>query len=94
MILRIVRMVFQPDRLDAFRETFAQYEDAIRSQDGCTQLILMQDAHRPEVFFTYSKWESLEKLEAYRHSQTFGEVWPKTKALFAEAPQAWSLKEA
>jgi len=35
-------------------------------------------------------WESEEALNAYRKSELFGSVWPKTKACFANPAEAWS----
>jgi hypothetical protein len=29
----------------------------------------------------------------YRQSDTFGEVWPQTKALFSAPAEAWTCKE-
>ena len=45
------------------------------------------------VLFTYSHWEDEESLNNYRISETFKEVWPQTKALFAAKPQAFSLEK-
>jgi len=93
MILRIVRMEFQKDKIEEFRQLFDHYKYKIRSTPGCLHLELHCDPLRPEVLFTYSHWEGLESLEAYRHSDTFQEVWPQTKALFAARPQAFSLEK-
>jgi len=43
------------------------------------------------VFFTYSYWEHPDFLEQYRNSDFFKGVWTKTKALFSEKPEAWSV---
>lgn len=91
MIDRIVQMTFRPEEVDAFRALFEQHKQSIRNQPGCQLLRLVQDIHDPRVFFTYSRWTSEEHLNAYRHSETFGVVWPETKSKFAAKPQAWSL---
>ena len=36
-------------------------------------------------------WENEEALNAYRHSDFFAHTWKRTKALFAERAEAWSV---
>lgn len=91
MIVRIVRMVFEPDQVAAFEALFAQHKHQIRSVPGCLHLELHRDAANPHVRYTYSHWTDQDALNAYRDSQLFGKVWPKTKALFADKPTAFSL---
>lgn len=91
MIKRIVKMHFRADEVETFKALFNEHKSAIRSQPGCIYLELLQGADDPSVFFTYSFWERKEDLQNYRHSETFATVWPRTKALFAEKPQAWSV---
>jgi heme-degrading monooxygenase HmoA len=43
------------------------------------------------VYFTISQWESEEALNNYRHSEFFKQTWVKTKALFQERAEAYSL---
>lgn len=43
--------------------------------------------------FTLSHWESEENLEQYRQSELFKSTWAKTKVLFREKAQAWTLEE-
>jgi len=92
MIIRIVRMTFQEDKVPAFLATFNEFKEAIRHQPGCSHLTLLQDHHLPNVFSTYSHWDNEESLNNYRNSQTFGKVWPATKALFSDKPTAHSYK--
>ena len=56
-------------------------------------MCLYNEAGVPDVFFTYSIWTSAEYLDAYRKSKLFRATWTKTKALFADKVQAWSIKE-
>ena len=91
MITRIVRMEFQPDKVDQFLEIFHASKEQIRHFPGVHHLEFHRDLKQPNVFYTYSIWENEEALNAYRHSELFGSVWPRTKALFAGKPQAFSL---
>ncbi|NCF23344.1 MAG: antibiotic biosynthesis monooxygenase [Gammaproteobacteria bacterium] len=93
MITRIVRMHFRPEEREAFLNIFNASKDLIRHFDGCQHLRLYNEAGRPEVFFTFSVWESAAHLDAYRNSQLFEDTWTRTKALFADKPQAWSMQE-
>lgn len=93
MIIRIVRMTFQEDKVSEFLAIFDQYKEAIRKQPGCTHLELWKDLHQPNSYSTYSHWESESDLNNYRHSETFGKVWPATKLLFSEKPVAYSHQQ-
>ena len=93
MITRIVRLHFRPEEREAFLNIFNASKHLIRQFDGCQCLRLYNEAGRPEVFFTFSVWESAAQLDAYRNSKLFEDTWTETKALFAEKPQAWSMEE-
>jgi quinol monooxygenase YgiN len=84
-------MTFQPDKVKEFTDLFEERKATIRSFPGCTHLELWQDASHENVFFTYSNWNSIADLDHYRFSEFFKDTWGKTKALFAEKPQAWSV---
>jgi len=59
---------------------------------GCYHVEMLQDTADPRHCFTYSIWKDQESLDLYRKSDLFGEVWPKTKLLFDDKPEAWSLE--
>ena len=91
MLVRIVHMKFKAQETDAFLKNFDSIQSKIRSFKGCQKLELYRDQKDPTRFFTYSYWESEEDLNAYRLSPMFEEVWKKTKSMFSERAQAWSL---
>ncbi len=91
MIVRIVQMSFREEEVDNFLALFNERKQRIRHFDGCNQLELLQDANHPNIYFTYSIWESKKHLDHYRFSEFFKDTWTKTKALFNDKPQAWSL---
>lgn len=91
MIKRIVKMVFREEETENFIQLFKERKTQIRASAGCTHLELLRATADPRIFFTYSYWESEDDLNAYRHSPLFADTWAKTKALFAEKPQAWSV---
>lgn len=91
MIVRIVKMTFREEEIEAFTALFEERKALIRGFEGCLHLELWQDAHQPNVFCTYSHWESEAYLDKYRFSELFKETWKLTKALFAEKPEATSL---
>ena len=93
MIVRIVKMTFLPEKVEQFLEVFDAYKEYIRKQEGCTHLDLLKDIKSPNVFFTYSHWESEEYLNNYRDSELFSKVWGKTKTLFETKAEAWSLSK-
>lgn len=91
MFKRIVKLEFEEAKVPEFLSDFEEVKHKIRAFPGCERLELLQDKSDKGVFFTYSTWESEEALEAYKNSVLFGEVWPKTKALFRDKPMAWSV---
>jgi len=86
-------MQFRAEECAAFLDIFNASKHLIRQCDGCQQLRLYVEAGLPEVFFTYSVWTSAAHLDAYRNSELFRTTWTKTKALFADKPEAWSVEE-
>ncbi len=92
MLIRVVRMTFRPDGVAPFLDLFAASRPLIRAFPGCRHLELWRDADQPEVFCTYSHWESEAALEAYRQSELFRSTWARTKPLFAAKAQAFSVR--
>ena len=91
MLVRIVKMRFQEDKIEAFLANFNQVKEKIRGFEGNQFLELYQDKNDPRIFFTYSYWQTEENLENYRNSVLFKEVWSYTKKLFSDKPEAWSV---
>lgn len=90
-MIRIVKMTFSPENVDAFLENFNSNKNHIRNFEGVKHLELLRDKNNPNIFFTYSYWKSEEDLERYRSSDLFKSVWTTTKPLFSEEPEAWSV---
>jgi heme-degrading monooxygenase HmoA len=84
-------MTFREDAVDAFTTLFEERKTTIRAFNGCTHLELWQDSKHPNVFFTYSHWLTETDLNHYRFSDFFKDTWARTKALFKDKPQAWSV---
>ncbi len=93
MIIRIVRMSFQEDMVDAFLNIFSEAKIQIKSFEGCEYLSLNRDVNEPNVFYTISHWQSELHLENYRQSELFRRTWAATKILFNEKPSAHSLQK-
>lgn len=91
MIVRIVKMTFEKDKVDDFLSIFAASKALIRASEGCKHLELWQEKKDGNIFFTYSHWDDESYLDKYRHSALFADVWAKTKALFADKPEAWTV---
>ena len=92
MILRLVKMTFKAEETANFLAYFETIKDEIASMPGIVSLKLYQDESNQNIIFTHSTWLNKSSLDEYRNSNTFGEIWPKTKELFADKPMAWSLK--
>jgi len=85
-------MEFKPEETANFLAYFETIKDDIANMPGILNLKLYQDKKDPNTIFTHSTWLNASSLDRYRQSETFGIIWPKTKALFAAKPMAWSLK--
>lgn len=93
MIKRIVKMSFDPGKVEEFKVLFKANWQYIKGFEGCDHVELLQDKLHPTIFFTFSLWQSEEHLNAYRDSALFAKVWGATKILFNDKPHAWSLTE-
>ncbi|MCF8459542.1 MAG: antibiotic biosynthesis monooxygenase [Flavobacteriales bacterium] len=93
MITRIVHLTFQEHQVDEFFKIFDVSGPKIRACKGCKQLELVQDIYHPHMFFTISKWDSEESLEAYRNSEVFRGTWKKMKKLFSVPAHAWTTTD-
>ena len=91
MLIRIVRMQFQQDKVSQFLRLFESSKVRIRSFEGCEHLELKRDVEHTNVYYTLSHWKGPEYLEKYRNSDFFRSTWSKTKPLFEEKAKAFSL---
>ncbi|UKJ06027.1 putative quinol monooxygenase [Solitalea lacus] len=93
MIKRVVKMTFEPSKVEEFLEIFEESKLLIRGFEGCKHLELLNDVNESNRFFTLSFWDSEADLESYRQSELFKSTWAKTKPLFNEKAEAWSLSQ-
>jgi len=91
MVKRIVRMHFYPEQTGMFEKIFDASKDKIMASKGCIGLELYTDLSQPEIYYTWSTWQTEEDLQLYRNSELFKNTWKKTKILFKEKAVAWTL---
>jgi quinol monooxygenase YgiN len=91
MITRVVKLTFRPECVAEFMDIFEESKAFISSFEGNLYLALMVDKNNKNIYFTISQWQAIENLEDYRTSDYFISLWSRTKALFAEKAQAWTL---
>ncbi len=94
MIVRIVRMVFPPDLREPIAQKLLAQAPKVRAFAGCEGLALHLDSERSGVFYSISRWASLEALETYRNSELFRTFWAELRPHFIEPPQAFTLRDA
>ena len=90
-MIRIVKMVFEPSKVEAFERMFDGVKEKIRAVDGCQHLELLRQTQDGNILFTYSVWDGEASLEKYRSSELFAGIWAETKRGFAARPEAWSV---
>lgn len=93
VIIRIVKLTFRPEHNDDFIKMYDSKRERIAQFEGCTGVKLLRDTTNHNVFFTYSTWQSVAHLDAYRESEFFVSTWTVVKTWFSEKPQAWSVGE-
>ncbi|MRH99230.1 antibiotic biosynthesis monooxygenase [Kriegella sp. EG-1] len=91
MLIRIVKLNFKENYINDFLEIFEPHREHIKTFDGFIFLELYQDTENDQIFFTHSHWKDEIALNNYRNSDYFKTIWSKTKVLFADKPEAWSL---
>ncbi|HQV78541.1 MAG TPA: antibiotic biosynthesis monooxygenase [Chitinophagales bacterium] len=91
MIVRIVKLTMREEEVDTFKNYFNTVCETIRSQPGCHLLQAWQDIHHPNIFFTYSLWDSEQDLDTYRNSDFFAIFWKTVKAWFGAKAEVWSF---
>lgn len=72
---------------------FEESKEKIRAFEGNLHLELLRDVAQQNVLFTLSHWEDEAALERYRQSELFQTTWAKTKLLFADRAQAWTVEQ-
>ncbi len=86
-------MTFREDAVETFlNEVFEHSKNRIRAFPGCRHMELLRQKNKPNVLFTLSFWDDETALEAYRQSELFKTTWAKTKVLFAEKAEAWTVE--
>ena len=86
-------MTFKPEHIKDFEGYFLSIKTKVAGQPGCNGVKLLKEKGETGVFFTYSSWNSVDDLNAYRNTQTFGKIWPTVKKWFSEKAQAWTVDE-
>jgi len=90
MITRIVKLSFSKEDVQSFYEEFNAVKHKVIAFPGCIEMKLLEHPDSG-VFFTVSRWENEDALEAYRISSTFTSLWAKIKPLFSARAEAWTL---
>ena len=93
MIIRIVKLKFQKDKVADFLNLFDNVVTKVNAYPGCQQMHMVRDLNDKTLFFTYSIWENTTALENYRNSPLFQTIWPQIKPWFSEKAEAWSTEK-
>jgi heme-degrading monooxygenase HmoA len=91
MITRFVKLTFKEGKIEDFINIWNESREKIAQFQGCNFVEMHQAIYPENVCFTHSIWENEYALNEYRHSELFQKTWAKTKVLFDDRPEAWSL---
>lgn len=92
MLVRIVKLTFQEDKIDSFLAFFDTINNRVSGFENCYGMRLMQDIKNPHIVFTYSNWKDEAALNHYRDSDVFQGVWSTIKPWFGAKAEAWSVE--
>ncbi len=90
-ITRIVKLTFKPEHISDFEAYYATIRSEVAGQPGCNGVTFLKEQGNTGVFFTYSKWNSVNDLNNYRNTEVFGQIWPTVKNWFRAKAEAWAL---
>ena len=93
MIVRIVKLSFQEDKVETFLNNFHSTKYKIRAFEGCNRLELLKVKDKSNIFMTYSFWDDESFLNNYRNSDLFKGIWSVTKKMFNDKPEAWTVTQ-
>lgn len=89
MILRLVGLPVDPERVSELERAFAIAQPRIVALPGCHQVSLLRTGDDNTAdFITLSVWDGREDLEAYRRGALFKEIWPAIRATLRNRPWA------
>lgn len=90
MIVRIVELDIDPEKMALANELLREVAPKVRSMPGCSHLEILRGVHNKSRITTYSHWDAESDLNAYRDSETFITFWKSIKPLFQAKARAWS----
>ena len=93
MIIRIVKLIIDREKVDEFQLFFEKAKPSIGNFIGCSHVELLKETKRENVYFTYSHWKNEDMLQNYRNSIFFQGIWKNTKTYLSGKPEAWSLNK-
>ena len=91
MITRFVKLNFTPAYCKQFEINFPEVKLKVEANKGCKEVKLFKAANC--VYFTVSKWETEDDLNAYRNTDFFKQTWAIFKANFSAKAEAWTTNE-
>lgn len=77
---------------EAQRVWLAECGPLIKRQKGCRLEKLMKSLDRPELFISYSEWDSLADIERYRASEEHDAVQRETRAIQGARAVVWAYE--
>ncbi len=89
MILRLVGLPVNPERVIDLEDTFARAQPRIAALPNCHHVSLLRTGSDDEPdYLTLSIWTDREDLETYRRSDLFKSIWPPIRATLRAEPWA------
>jgi quinol monooxygenase YgiN len=91
MIVRLVKLTIEREKLNEALQLLEEIAPRVRAMEGCHFLEISRGiAPRENEIITYSQWDSVDHLNAYRDTELFGNFWNDLKTRFEKPASARS----
>ena len=92
MILRIVKMEVDPQKLEIFNHFMKNLNEEKVKLEGCVHHDHFPEKKFVNVYYSYTIWENVNYLKKYKKSPLFKEVVKTLKSLCMTEPYAWTVE--
>ncbi|MFM2130239.1 MAG: Antibiotic biosynthesis monooxygenase [Pseudomonadota bacterium] len=77
---------------DAERIWKSQCAPLMRRQKGCRMEKFMRSTERPDLYISYSEWDSVADIEKYRATAEHGTIQSEVRALQGSRAVVWTYE--
>ncbi len=92
MILRVVKMKVDTNKVELFERFMNNLREEKLNLDGCLHFDYFHEKGNLNIYYSYTIWESDKHFRVYKKSDLFKEVTSTLNALCQIEPMAWTIE--